>query len=247
VAWAAKSADKKKRWEAVTREKGATRMPIARAINTFLIEYIQCPFQYLRESSAQARLAELIKSELKREKVPLAVAAAVTLDRPHRHFFHGHRLKTNRIQLEMKIGRCQCESHGKTDLLLLNAAGPVNLTCHRHGPTDVVADIDAEDVDVAIEIKACPSSMGGQRKKCRADVTKLYDLVKAHRGIRAYFLMLDKSVSIPELATASAPKHMEWVDELESKVRDKRPQRRPFVEICDIDAESLTPRRRFYG
>src|SRR5208282_5602581 len=100
----------------------------------------------------EARLAELIKSELKRERAPLEVAAVVNLDKPHKRFFHGDRLKTNRTQLEMKIGRCQCEGHGRTDVLVLNAAGPVNLTCHRNGPTDVVADIDAEEVAVAIEI-----------------------------------------------------------------------------------------------
>jgi hypothetical protein len=152
-------------------------------------------------------LAELIKTELNRAGAPLEVAAKVKLDKPHKDFSHGDALKTNRTQLEMKIGGCECLSHGKTDVLLLKSSGPVKLTCHRHGPTDVIADIDADDVDAAIEIKACPSSMSGQRHKCRADVTKLYQLVHAHPGIQAYFLLLDKSVSIPELAAVSSPKH----------------------------------------
>ena len=198
-------------------------MPITSAINTFLKECVRSPFQYLRESSAQARLAELIKTELRRKNAPLEVAATVKLDKPHRHFFYGNAFTTNRMQLEMKIGGCRCDSHGKTDVLILNSVGPVNPTCHRHGPTDVVADIDADDVDVAIEIKACPSSMSGQRYKCRADVTKLYRLVHAHPGIQAYFLLLDKSVSIPELAAVSAPKHMDWLGEMNGKVGGKRP------------------------
>lgn len=222
-------------------------MPIASAINTFLKEYIRSPFQYLRESSAQARLGELIKTELRRAKAPLEVGATVRLDKPHKHFFHGSALRTSRTQLEMKIGGCKCDSHGKTDVLLLKATGPVKLTCHRHGPTDVIADIDAADVDVAVEIKACPSSMSGQRHKCRADVTKLHRLVKAHPRIQAYFLLLDKSVSIRELATVSSPKHKDWLEDMNSKVRGKPPLRRPFVEIWDLDADSPAPRRRFYG
>ncbi len=222
-------------------------MPIAKAIDIFLEEYIRSPFQYLRESSAQARLAELVKSQLRRAQEPLEVAAQVTLDKPHKHFSHGNVLKTNRTQLEMKIGRCGCDAHGKTDVLVLKAAGPVNLTCHRHGPTDVIADIDAEDVDVAIEIKACPSSMNGQRHKCRADVTKLYRLVEAHPKIHAYFLLLDKSVSIPKLAAVSKPKHKDWLEDMNDRIRRKPPARRAFVEIWDLDADSLRPRRRFYG
>lgn len=223
-------------------------MPIASAMNAFLKEYVRSPFQYLRESSAQARLAELIKTELRRAEAPLKVAAVVKMDKPHKRFSHGNRLTTNRTQLEMKIGRCECDvPHGRTDVLVLNAAGPVNLTCHAQGPADVVADIDAEDVDVAIEIKACPSSMGGQRDKCRADVTKLYELVRAHREIQTYFLMLDKSVSIPRLATVSSPKHREWLTDMDRPVHAKRPARRAHVEIWDLDEDSLRPRRRYYG
>ena len=222
-------------------------MPIASAISTFLKEYIRSPFQHLRESSAQARLAELIKTELRRAKAPLEVGAIVKLDKPQKHFLHGNSLETSRMQLEMKIGGCRCDGHGKTDLLLLKAAGPVKLTCHRHGPADVIADIDAANVDVAIEIKACPSSMSGQRDKCRADVTKLHRLVNAHPGIQAYFLLLDKSVSIPELAAVSSPKHKDWLEDMNDEVRVKRPTRRPFVEIWDLDTDALAPRRRFYG
>jgi hypothetical protein len=123
----------------------------------------------------------------------------------------------------------------------------VKLTCHRHGPMDVIADIGADDVDVAIEIKACPSSMSGQRDKCRSDVTKLHRLVEAHPRIRAYFLFLDKSVSIPELAAVSSPKHKDWLEGMNGKVRGEPPVRRPFVEIWDLDADALMPRRRFYG
>jgi hypothetical protein len=222
-------------------------MPIAKAMRTFLEEYIRSPFQYLRESSAQARLAELIKTELRRAKAPLEVAATIELDRPHKRFFHGNHLKTSRTQLEMKIGRCECHGHGTTDVLVLNAAGPVTLTCHRHGPTDVIADIDAGDVDVAIEIKACPSSMGGQRDKCRADVNKLYRLADVHRRIHTYFLLLDKSVSIPKLATASPSRHIDWLTDMDRTVHGKRPARRPYVELWDLNADSLAPRRRFYG
>jgi hypothetical protein len=192
-------------------------------------------------------LVELIKTGLRRAKAPLEVGAIVKLDKPHKHFLHGNSLKTSRTQLEMKIGGCLCDGHGKTDILLLKVPGPVKLTCHLHGPADVIADIDASDVDVAIEIKACPSSMSGQRKKCRADVAKLHRLVEAHPRINAYFLFLDKSVSIPKLAAVSSPKHKDWLEDMNNKVRGKRPTRRPFVEIWDLDTDVLVPRRRFYG
>jgi hypothetical protein len=189
----------------------------------------------------------LVRAELSRANAPIVVAAQVELDKPHKDFFHGDALMTSRTQLEIKIGGCGCVSHGKSDIVLLKSTGAVKLTCHRHGPADVVAAIDANDVDVAVEIKACPSSMREQRLKCCNDVKKMYRLVKAHPNIRAFFLLLDKSVSIPEFATVRSKKHRDCLEDIGGQVHQRCLAGRPSVEVWDIDAETLMPRRRYYG
>jgi hypothetical protein len=214
-------------------------MPVSRAINRLLSEYILSPFQYLRDSSAQARMAELINGELKAANSPLDVPAKVELEGPHNDFTHAENLRTNRTQLEMKIAGCTCDKHGITDVLILKSGGPVRLTCHHHGPADVIADINVDDVSVAIEMKACPSSMREQRAKCRKDVEKLYGLVRTHQEISAHFVFLDKSVSIGELANVAVPVHQEWISELEHTVGELAPEGRPTVAIWDIDPNSL--------
>jgi len=222
-------------------------MPVHNAITKLLKEYVESPFQYLRETSAQARLAELINAQMKSAKWDVEVPATVKLDKLHADYSHAKTLKTNRTQLEMKITGCKCSTHGITDVLILRAGAPVTLTCHRNGPADVVADIAVEDVEVAVEIKACPSSMKEQRAKCRKDVEKLYSLVDSHRHVSAHFVFLDKSVSIGELAKVGLPKHKEWMEELQHTVSIQPAHGLPKVAIWDIDPKHLAPRCRFYG
>jgi hypothetical protein len=153
---------------------------IPTAIHTLLQAYIAEPFRYLRESSIQSSLVALVNEGLAQQPAPLDVIAQIELTPPSRGFAHALDQRTNRVQLEMKIGGCGCEKHGITDLLVLSAKGPVTLTCHRHGPADVIAEIDVNDVETAVEIKACPSSMRDQQRKCALDVEKLHRLVKSH-------------------------------------------------------------------
>jgi hypothetical protein len=216
----------------------------ANAIHKLITEYIASPFRYIRESTVQARLFELINLELE----PRDVEAAPTMHPHLAHFNYGNGNRTMRTQLEMKIGQCQCPGHGKTDLLILRDDAPVQLTCHPNGPVDVIASINANDVRSAIEIKMSPSSMGGQRLLYGADVNKLITLTQAHHWIQGYFVLLDTALAIPGVADANPSLNEEWLEQLPLQIHAVRPKDRITVEIWDISPEHpLQPRVRFYG
>jgi hypothetical protein len=221
-------------------------MPVENAIQRLISEYIEAPFRYVRESSLQGRLFELVNLEL--GPAHRDVAAEIHLEPEDHNFNHADNLRTLRTQLEMKIGRCGCNGHGKTDLLVLRDDLPVELTCHRNGPADVIASIDAGNVQAAVEMKACPSSMPDQQVQCRADVEKLQALVNAHPHIAGHFVFLDTSVSIPPFAIANPPRQSAWIQGMPLPISEARPQGRNVVEIWDINPELPgQPRRRFYG
>jgi hypothetical protein len=226
---------------------------IDEAINALLNTYIEQPFKYLREATAQARLAELIRNRLSLENLPSEVPVTVTLDPPAPpRFVHAVDQHTSRVQLEMKIRGCACANpHGKTDIVLLRDVGPVSLTCHAFGPGDIISSIMPNDVHAAIEVKACPSSMGGERAKCIADVEKLFSLIASHPHISSHLIFLDKSLAIPNIADLHptwTPMHHEWTDFLGARISDEQPAPGvPYVTIWDIDPIGpLRPRRRFY-
>jgi hypothetical protein len=198
-------------------------------------------------------LSKIIPLQLPQQQLPADVQAIVQLVPPHPpRFLHATDQLTSRVQLEMKIGQCNCASeHGKTDIVLLRDRGPVTLTCHVFCPSDIIAAINANDVVAAIELKACPSSMGGERAKCSADIEKLFSLVDAHRVIAGYFVFLDKSIAMPQIAEVlpSQPAmHREWTDFFPDRITNTRPPLEvPYVTIWDINPNlPLQPRVRFY-
>src|SRR6516162_3195972 len=136
----------------------ASREVIRQAIQRVLQEHVEEPFLLLRELGLQARLWSLLRQELKPNDLYCQVADKRPLHKYTKEF------KTSRVQLELKISGTK-----KSDIVVLRPDRKPRLTCWPGGPTDVVAAIEPEDVEAAIEMKAAPSRNPGNQELFVAD------------------------------------------------------------------------------
>lgn len=165
---------------------------IRAAIVQLMAAHQQRPFGILREAGIQAELRRLIVESLDR---PTTAATLVNLDgTPAPNL----QVDTDRVQLEMKIGSAPLAHENlekvlraRTDLVLLRNE-IVELRRAPNGYYDIVAAIEPQFVQVAVEIKASPSHALQQKIGYARDIERLLRLKQRH-AIEGFFIILDKS------------------------------------------------------
>lgn len=214
-----------------------TRAAIRDCIGRLLGEHVSDPFLNLREAGLQARLW----SHLQRSLSPDTLPARIVLRGGASHRHTGP-FRTARVQLEMRVGSAK-----RTDIVVLRADRQPQLTCYPPGPTDVVAALDPDDVEAVIEVKAAPSRVKVEPPRFAQDVIRLGELQARHRHMQAYFVLVDKSLSVPG-ATSVTPADDTWVSLLkEGRLSSSEPQSRAFVEVWDLHgSDGLSARTRFW-
>lgn len=156
-------------------------------INTLLKDHAESPFDVLRENGIQAELRHHLL-----EKFPDRVDAEVVQPWSPGRFAWPQPARTRRVQLEMKICFPADVKNKRADLVVLRNSAPVQLSCHKNGPGDIVAALRPEDVSVAVEIKASPSRDNDQLKEYASDLLRLLAL-NEECEINGFFVLLDKS------------------------------------------------------
>lgn len=214
----------------------STRHVIREAIQQVLREHVEEPFLLLREVGLQARLWCLLRQELK----PGVVNSQIAAKRTSRHR-HTRDFKTSRVQLELKVG-----GRKKSDIVVLRADRKPRLTCWPPGPTDVVAAIEPEDVEAVIEMKAAPSQSLKQRAAFDDDLEKLDNLRVKQPHIQCYFVLIDKSLSVPG-ATCDPTQAGSWPLDPERRLRESLDGTSGnFIDVWDLDCSpDPKPRLRY--
>jgi len=217
-----------------------TRQIIRKAIKQLLEEHVNKPFLLLREVGLQARLWCLLQERLTPKVITPVLKA--------RSKFHKHTkdFETSRVHLELKV-KLVSGARKQSDIVVLRADRKPTLTCYRGGPTDVAREIDAEDVEAVIEMKAAPSIAPEQRARFIADIDKLDALRRNHPHIQCYFVLIDKSLAVPGAVWDPLPSGVQtWTREL--KLQESIDEASGnFVEVWDLAGNPPTPRRRFHG
>jgi hypothetical protein len=163
-----------------------TQRVIREAIRQILLEHVQGPFVLIREAGLQARLWSILRQNL----TPALVNSEISAKSPlHQHTTE---FQTSRVQLELKVGGPE-----KSDIVVFRADRRPRLTCWPAGPTDVVAKVEPDDVEAVIEIKAAPSQAREQRAAFADDILKLEELHAKHPQLACFFVLVDKSLSVP--------------------------------------------------
>lgn len=184
---------------------------LASQIHRLLDGYVEHPLRYMRERNLQVRLGHLIEAALGPDERLSAVEVLVGS-------LHSYRTsdRVMRVQHELKIKEAQGQ---QSDIVLLrNAtpADPIQLTRERNGHLDIVAATRAGDAEAVLEIKAACSADPNERRKFRADVTKLHELIQAclREGVQApecHFVLIDKTMSVREHAScADRKRDLQW-------------------------------------
>lgn len=207
-------------------------------IEEFLKEYIISPLLYLRESSAQSRLRELIHQALDKKTCHAQVMDANKDDGPA----YG-RGEVARTQEEMKVPN---EKNSRTDIIVFREAtekNPITLSRERNGALDIIARTKSVDIDAAIEIKAACSADKSQRALFVQDLIKLLSIKDAPPKISRHFVLIDKSVCLGGVDTIKNKDPItEWWNqepnsaESEIKVNESAPGNKPFVHVWTIEA-----------
>jgi hypothetical protein len=175
---------------------------IRAAIRTVLVDFTERPFFDVREADVQARLLNEIRARLTPSDVALALRPPGGVE------LHAHpaNLRTSRVHREAKLG-----DGLQLDLVVLAAAGPVELIVHRNGPLDVIAPVRPQDLAAVIEVKSAPSkNMWGA---FRDDLLKLGETIRLAPHSAAFFVAFDKSLSLGG-ATSPARPCFDWLDVL---------------------------------
>lgn len=166
-----------------------TQQVIREAIQQVLREHVKEPFMLLREVGLQASLW----SNLRQTLSPAVVCSQIRPKSRNSRHQHTRDFETSRVQLELKVGG----KRRKSDIVVFRADRKPRLTCWPAGPTDVVAAIKPDDVEAVIEMKAAPSQANELRARIDDDLQKLSELRAEHPQIQCYFVLIDKSVSVP--------------------------------------------------
>lgn len=173
---------------------------IEQAITTVFGEYVNNPLLYLREANIQFRLLQAIKETL----IGDDCAHASVIDRKRGTEVGQGRV--GRVQAELKPGG------GNTcvaDLVVLRTAteeSPVKLLREKNGALDIVAEVDPNDLDAVIEIKAACSADPMQRLLFRKDLNKLSEIGKKRMSatpVQLHFVLIDKSVALGKIETVA--------------------------------------------
>ncbi len=214
----------------------ATRRAIREAVQQVLREHVQEPFLWIREAGLQARLWSLLRQNLTSSVVSSQITAKDPLHRHTRGF------QTSRVQLELKVGGIL-----KSDIVIFQADRTPRLTCWAGGPTDVVAAVEPDDVEAVIEMKASPSRAREQREAFAEDVKKLADLRARYPHIQCYFVLVDKSLSVPGAACDPSRADGSWPLEPSRKMREgSETNDGNLVEVWDLACDpDPSPRVRF--
>lgn len=186
----------------------SSRQIVSSAICRLLKDYASNPLMHLREINLQVHLGNLILAGMAAAQHPLDSEALLVAPgpKPKANWVGEGRGKVLRVQHELKIGKAEsgteANNRKKTDIVLLRdaqATDPVRLTCEKFGPLDVIASIEAKDVEAVIEIKAACSADPAQRHLFRKDIAKLLEIesvFSACPNASYHFVLIDKSIPI---------------------------------------------------
>ena len=220
---------------------------IRNAIRDVLEEHIRHPFHTLREVGIQSDLRDALRRQLRPSFVALA-SPHPSEGRVAASWSSAH--QTCRVALEMKITGPDISKSTSTDVVVLRAGDPVRLQWRGGGPGDAVAQIDAQHVAAAIEIKASPSTTAERRRYVR-DVQRLSALQQ--NGSAGFFVVVDKSLALYGTPTNRRKSQSDWlkcpVVQCKLQLREVRlsaPENHnePAVEIWDIASDDASWRPR---
>ena len=171
---------------------------ISKSITTLLRDYIDFPTRLMREIGHQAYLSQLLNDELKKGITEAELCQGASFKPLVRGHSGLHQVQ--RVQMEIKVDGLQ-----RSDVVVLRDGGTIQITRYGQGVNDVVAKVQAKDVDAIIELKACCSADISMRHGCRLDVVKLAR-IECVRPIRKYFVFIDKSLASSKLPALNGRK-----------------------------------------
>lgn len=215
----------------------ASTIIIRKCIRQLLEEHVTAPFAEIREADLQAKLAGLIRGGL----TPPTVPVIIDTKSPHQY---APGLFTSRVHLEMKVtGDLRC------DVVVLRAERETVLTCYKSGPTDIVRRLRPDDVEAVVEIKAAPSRFPGIGDQIASDIRKLGELQRKHPQISCFFVLVDKSISVPGAKSRTPLDDDRWRNLVSSTLK---PHPTPsstsrFIEAWDlVRGASPSPRIEYW-
>jgi hypothetical protein len=109
-----------------------------------------------------------------------------------------------------------------------------------------VAAIEPDDVEAVIEMKAAPTQADELRARIDDDLQKLTELRAEHPQIQCYFVLIDKSVSVPG-ASCDPSLAKKWpLDPARVLRQTPNTAGETLIDVWDLDCSSdPRPRLRY--
>lgn len=191
--------------------KNAEFNVVCNAIRQTLTDHITSPFGLIREQTLVSEIYRHLRND---KGIIQTTKAALQAPNPPAFKWPGSPT-VNRVQCEMQVDIKDATGAVRPsviDLVVFQAGKQVSLTVHGNGPGDVIQQVNTVDVAAAIECKASPSKLDGQKKSYTKDLQDLYDLA-ASQGTDCFFVLLDKTQPLygtPVPLTPAWAKHQNW-------------------------------------